>query len=162
MNELIKIDSREMSGTTIQTCNARDLWQFVESKQDFSTWIKSRIAKYGFTQAIDFVVIDNFINDGTAFGGKRKTIDYHIALDMAKELAMVGRSAKGKQVRQYFIACERKVKTGKSAVLTQPVFRFSTKTLPAVSYQATLLASNGSLSFIAKNVAEILELHNSV
>ncbi|MBD9361334.1 antA/AntB antirepressor family protein [Methylomonas fluvii] len=106
MSELIAINSRELAGVTIQTCNARDLWVFVESKQEFSNWIKDRIEQYGFTQAIDFVVIDNFINDDTAFGGRRKVTDYHIALDMAKEIAMVERNAKGKEVRQYFIDCE--------------------------------------------------------
>ena len=39
-------------------------------------------------------------------------IEYHITLDMAKELSMVERNEKGKQARKYFIECEKK--------LTQP------------------------------------------
>ena len=38
--------------------NARDLHQFLGSRQEFSHWIKKRIKEYKFTQAIDFDVND--------------------------------------------------------------------------------------------------------
>lgn len=87
--------------------NARDLHQFLVSRQEFSHWIKKRIKEYKFTQDIDFSVIDNFINDDSAFGGKRKIVEYHISLDMAKELSMVEKTDKGRQARHYFIAMEQ-------------------------------------------------------
>lgn len=34
-------------------------------------------------------------------------IEYHLTLDMAKELSMVERNEKGKQARRYFIECEK-------------------------------------------------------
>ncbi len=98
MHKLIPIqkDSRN-----IQTVNARDLHLFLEVGKDFSTWIKGRIKKYGFTEGSDFVVSKSIPqNGGTA-------IEYHLTLDMAKELSMVERSQKGKEARQYFIECER-------------------------------------------------------
>lgn len=90
--------------------NARDLHGFLEVQTPFSMWIQRRIEEYGFTQDIDFVVFNNFVNDATAFGGKRKVIDYHITLDIAKELSMVERNEKGKEARRYFIECERKLR----------------------------------------------------
>ena len=50
MNELIKIESAEIGGETIQTCNARDLHTKLGVGKDFSTWIKDRIEKYGFEE----------------------------------------------------------------------------------------------------------------
>lgn len=107
MNEIIKIESRDISGAAVQTANARDLWAFVESKQEFSHWIKNRIEKYGFVEGEDFVV-DKIIersNQGLGIGQGR--IDYHLTIETAKELAMVENNDKGRQVRKYFIECER-------------------------------------------------------
>lgn len=102
-DELIQIETRTISGDPIQTVNARDLWAFVESKQEFANWIKSRIEKYAFTEGEDFT-IDKFINR------RATTIDYHLTIDMAKELAMVENNAKGREVRRYFLECEKRTK----------------------------------------------------
>jgi len=123
MNELIVLNTSTIGDAAVQTVNARDLHAFIESKQQFGNWIQNQIEAYDFTQDVDFTVINNFISDDTAFGGKRKTIDYHLTIDAAKELAMVERNAKGKQARQYFIECERKAK--------QPANIYSTLKDPA-------------------------------
>ncbi len=98
--ELIKIEEKEGK----KTVNARDLHEFLESKQDFSNWITKRIDGYGFVADNDFTIILLKSNGG------RPAKEYHVSLDMAKELSMVERNDKGKQARQYFIECERQVK----------------------------------------------------
>ena len=55
MNELIQLQSQTINGNTVETVNARELHAFLESKQDFSTWIKNRINEYDFTENQDFV-----------------------------------------------------------------------------------------------------------
>ncbi|WP_183225663.1 phage antirepressor KilAC domain-containing protein, partial [Bartonella doshiae] len=40
----------------------------------------------------------------------RPSMEYHLTLDMAKELSMLERNEKSKEARQYFIECERHVK----------------------------------------------------
>ena len=107
MNELIKIEKSNVGGGLIETVNARDLHGFLESRQDFSDWIKNRIQQYGFVENIDYGVITNF---GNNLSGGRPSKEYAITVDMAKELAMVERSEKGRQARQYFIECERRLK----------------------------------------------------
>lgn len=101
MNQLIEINTSEAG---IKTVNARDLHAFLEVGKDFSSWIKSRIEQYGFSEGADYLLTKT--GEQMPSGTKYK-IDYHISIDMAKELSMVERNAKGKQARQYFIECER-------------------------------------------------------
>lgn len=70
----------------VNEVNARELHDFLGSKQEFANWIKNRIEQYGFVEGQDFTV-DKFIN------GRATQIDYHLTIDMAKELAMVERNA---------------------------------------------------------------------
>ncbi len=104
MKELTKI-IEEKDG--IQTVNARELHEFLESKQDFSTWIKNRIEKYGFIENEDYT-LHKFVERGNS--GAQTKIDYHISIDMAKELSMVENNEKGRQARRYFIESEKKLK----------------------------------------------------
>ena len=103
MNELIQISSAIVGENESETVNARELHAFIESKQEFSSWIKNRVEQYGFEVGKDFLITLSKSPIG------RSTREYHITLDMAKELGMVERNAKGKAVREYFIACERKL-----------------------------------------------------
>ena len=43
MNELIPLQPQTINGNAVETVSARELHAFLESKQDFSTWIKNRI-----------------------------------------------------------------------------------------------------------------------
>ena len=107
MKKLIAISPSNLGNETVQTVNAREMWKFLESKQEFANWIKSRIEQYDCVQGIDYIV-DKKINGA----GQTIQTDYFITLDIAKEFAMVERNARGKEMRQYFIECERKVKSG--------------------------------------------------
>lgn len=49
-NELIPISDNNGK----RAVNARDLHSFLESKRDFSTWIKDRIKSYDFIEGVDF------------------------------------------------------------------------------------------------------------
>nr|DAN66146.1 MAG TPA: AntA/AntB antirepressor [Caudoviricetes sp.] len=102
MTELFTLVNRPVAGQAQQTVNARELHAFLENKQEFSNWIKNRIEDYGFLDGVDFLT-----NLSKTQG--RPRIDYFLSLDMAKELSMVERNAKGKQARQYFIDCEKRL-----------------------------------------------------
>lgn len=108
-----------IGGELVQTVNGRDLHRFLEVGKDFSTWIKDRVAQYGFSENTDYVV---FPEIGENSKGGRPSKEYAVSIDMAKELAMVERNEKGKQARQYFIECERRAKNAVDpvAVLNNP------------------------------------------
>ena len=107
MNELISLTQSTINGEVQQTVNARELHAFLQSKQDFSTWIKNRIEQYDFVENQDFCSFHKIVEREI---GATVRNEYHITIDMAKELAMVERNDKGKQARQYFIECERKLR----------------------------------------------------
>ena len=103
--ELIKTTGITLNGDSITAVNARDLWKFLESKQDFSTWIKRRIEKYEFIEGQDYL-LHKFVEQLPS--GAKHCIEYLISLDMAKELAMVENNERGRQARQYFIEVEKR------------------------------------------------------
>ena len=100
-SNLIPVFNGLIQNQPVQLCNARELHTFLDIGKDYSTWIKDRINEYGFIQDEDYLVITERTN-----GRPRK--EYHITLDMGKELAMVERNEKGRQIRKYFIECERR------------------------------------------------------
>ena len=100
MNEVLKInyDNERI------TLSARELHEYLEIETPFKKWF-DRMCEYGFTEEIDFAeVMDKIVQNPK---GGRPATDYQITLDMAKEIAMIQRSEKGKQVRQYFIQIEK-------------------------------------------------------
>lgn len=97
------------TGELLDTVDARHLHAALKVGRDFSTWIKGRIEEYGFQEGQDFIVVDSpDRGNQSGRGGDRRSVEYYLALDMAKELAMVERTPVGRSVRLYFIACERK------------------------------------------------------
>jgi phage anti-repressor protein len=109
MQELIAISESTIGSEVVQTVSARELWVYLESKADFSTWIKKRIDQFDFTQGIDFTVpLKNGTPKSMTYGNT--TIEYFLSIEMAKELSMVEQTAKGKEARKYFIECERRAK----------------------------------------------------
>lgn len=84
-----------------QAVSGRELYSFLEIKAHYKDWFP-RMVEYGFEEGKDF---SSILSEST---GGRPSIDHALTLDMAKELSMIQRSAKGKQARQYFIEVEKR------------------------------------------------------
>lgn len=132
MNELIPIQDND--GT--QAVMGRDLYDFLGVETEYRHWFP-RMVEYGFEEGKDYAVKNDRVQD--SLGRSRERTNHVISLDMAKEISMIQRTAKGKQARQYFIECERRAK--------QPV-ELSGPELMAkalVEAQATLEAANNKV-----------------
>ena len=127
MREIIKIHNEIQIGSeVVSTVNARDLHKALESKQDFSTWLKARLEKLKLEEGVDYIMIESVgsVSTPQTYGFEdleqngtksyninnlvKKVKDYYITIDVAKHIAMMEATEKGREVRKYFIECEKK------------------------------------------------------
>lgn len=99
--ELIKTRYNEKNEVIV---SGRDLHEFLEIGTEYRKWF-GRMVDYGFEENQDFVRVTQKCPTP---GGIQEIVDHAIKIDMAKELAMIQRSEKGKQARQYFLEIERR------------------------------------------------------
>ena len=98
MNELIKVEINENQEPVI---SGRELHEKLEIDTPFRIWFP-RMCEYGFSENIDYTPYI-FVHPKN----NQETIDYILKLDMAKEISMIQRNEKGKQMRKYFIEIEK-------------------------------------------------------
>lgn len=101
MNEVIKVTVNDNQEPIV---SARQLHKTLEVKTRFSQWVEQNFK--GFEENYDFcsVVTTTQLNQ---YGGTKELQDYALSLDTAKHLAMMSKTDKGKEVRQYFIQVEK-------------------------------------------------------
>lgn len=104
MNQLINITQNENNESVV---SGRELHEFLEVGTAYKDWFP-RMLKYGFVENIDFVAIAQ--KRATAQGNQTEYTDHALKLEMAKEISMIQRTAKGKEARQYFIQVEKEYK----------------------------------------------------
>lgn len=110
-NFSIKTFNGSIQNQSVQLINARELHEALKVSTRFQDWIKRRIADYGFTENEDYTCFSNLRSSENTglnrFWGGQNKIEYHITLDMAKELCMLERSEIGRQARRHFIKMEQ-------------------------------------------------------
>lgn len=104
--ELIKID---VNANQEPVVSGRELYDALEIKTPYTQWFE-RMIEYGFVEDQDFILVSQKCETNNPKNPVVIVKDHAIKLDMAKEIAMIQRTEKGKQVRQYFIECEKKLK----------------------------------------------------
>lgn len=100
MNELLNVTT---NGDKL-TLSARELHKELNIAGRFSRWFE-QMSEYGFEENVDFTSVQNctVVNNGAT----RDLQDYQITLDMAKEIAMLQRNEKGKEIRRKLIELEK-------------------------------------------------------
>lgn len=118
-SQLIPVFDGTINNEPTLLCNARDLHTFLEVGKRFASWITERLTEYGFVENHDYILISQN-RETKGRGGDRRSKDYHLTLDTAKELAMVERNEKGRQIRRYFIECEKELHKRQQQALPAP------------------------------------------
>lgn len=118
-NELVPVYETDIGEKVVY---GTELYECLESKQEYSNWVKNRLKECDSIVDEDFTII---LSKST--GGRPKQ-EYIIKLDTAKEMAMLERNEKGKQVRRYFIEVEKRYKA-----------RTATAPMPELSPQLQVL-----------------------
>lgn len=111
--QLVRVFDGVIGGVPSQVVDGRELHTFLKAGWQFSDWIKKRIEHYGFEENQDFSIVSVKTETIRKYStgdrkGASKSIDYHLTLDMAKELSMVENNEQGRMARRYFIDMERK------------------------------------------------------
>ena len=101
MNELINVTLNDNHEPVV---SGRQLHEALDVKTRYNDWF-NRMTEYGFIENQDYLAITQ--KRVTAQGNSTNQVDHIIKLDMAKEIAMIQRTERGKQVRQYFIQVEK-------------------------------------------------------
>ena len=106
MNNLIQVKTKNGR----QLVLARDLYKGLEIKKRFSAWVNQNFKE--FIENEDFTSVPT--STVVANGARKPIQDYALTLEMAKELCMMSKTPKGKEVRKYFIEVEKRFKAQKN------------------------------------------------
>lgn len=106
MNDLIKINEKDGK----QLLSAKELYLGLGlNKTQWSRWYPTNIENNGyFEEEVDWIGVRHDV-EGNG------TMDFAISIDFAKHIAMMARTEKSHEYRNYFIKCEEKLKN-----LTKP------------------------------------------
>jgi anti-repressor protein len=140
MDELVRIKYENDRPTVL----GRDLHVALEVKTAYKDWFP-RMCEYGFVEGIDF---SSFLSEST---GGRPSAEHQLTIDMAKELCMIQRSAKGKQCRRYFLDIE-KAWNSPEAIMARAL-QFANQQLIHIKHQNELL--EGTVAVQKQQITEM-------
>lgn len=106
-NNLPTIVPQVIDGVEVNAINARELWENLEIQTPFHKWIQRRLEDSMFVEGQDYVSMDKSVR--REVGGTTQR-EYIISLEMAKHLAMMEKTGRAFEVRQYFIDAEKKLR----------------------------------------------------
>ena len=154
MKDLIKITTNDKGQ---QLVSARELYEGLKIKQDFSDWIKKQL------ESVDAIENDDFSRFPFKREGNNATlIEYVLTVDIAKEICMVvGVSprtneetrALSKQFRKYFIECEKIAKNKPNSITVTENAAIANEYMKLLKTSAeTLHMNENSILYISKKI----------
>jgi len=102
MFELIKIEKRQIGNEIVDTVSGRDLWTKLEVQDKFADWIVRNLKMFSESQDFQCFLVKQ--KSGAVI---RNIKEYALLIDVAKHIAMLSRTEKGMEIRNYFIEVEK-------------------------------------------------------
>ncbi len=87
--------------------NGRDVWKWLESKKDYSSWVKEKIKYLNLRLDIDYWSQSPLKKSGR---GGLPRLEYYFTIETSKKLGMIANTERGNQIRDYFLFMEEKAK----------------------------------------------------
>ena len=138
------------SGDTILV-DARLLHQKLQIRSKFMDWIVTKIRDYKFEEKKDYYTeVRSEKKEHSVRNREYTSYNYHITVDMAKELAMLERNEIGRDIRRYFIQAEKQARAG-ITIAPLPDTKALFKALPTERI-------NGRVLYPYKEVCQLLGL----
>lgn len=109
----IAITQRDMMGELAQTFNGRALHADLGVGKDYTSWAKDQIKRARLVEDRDFLKLTQK-GELSATGQTRH--EYHFTIEAGKHIAMMSGTARGSEVREYFLACERQARAAVPSV----------------------------------------------
>lgn len=138
--QVIRVDEDSM------TISARDLHDALEVQTRFNDWFP-RMREYGFSEGTDFYSEMSKTPDGG-----RPSVDYQISIDMAKEICMIQRTEKGREVRKYFLDLEKAWNTPEQIMAR--ALRMADKTIASLQDQVKQVSLQNSQLLVDKQIMQ--------
>lgn len=138
--ELIHIQQTTIGNGAVNSVNSRELYDILGlAKGQYSRWAGKNILDIYYLNQ-DFIVVRHDVEGN-------EVCSYIVTLEVAKHLAMMARTEKGKQVRDYFLECEKQ----------------ATKQLTAIEQIALLARGTTELAeTVQQHTADIEVLKNDI
>lgn len=136
---IIPLTRNQIGAEAVATVDARELHAFLDCGRHFQTWFRARVTEYGFVDGADFLTAKGFYPDLGKTQGGRPPIEYHLTLDMAKELAMVERNERGREARRYFIEAEKQLRAAEGQPAPTPALKPKPRSLSLTSDERALI-----------------------
>lgn len=148
MTDIITINDQD----TLYPVDGRELHERLGVETPYHKWMP-RMIEYGFTEGVDFNP-DKNVRVGSE-GDRtvsREVLDHHLTLSMAKEICMLQRTEKGREIRRYLIQVEERWNSPDA--IMQRALQIANARVAALKGEVMQLEADNSLLTVQNKIME--------
>ncbi len=122
-NQLISIQQQTIGDDTVNAVSARELHEFLQVSKKYTDWFKYQIDSLQLVENIDYICLSQKRETQRENGQKGSVVEttHYVTMEIAKHISMASRCSRGREVRDYFIECEKKAQNPQIEQKPEPV-----------------------------------------